>query len=80
MTDPVLLWFKRDLRVSDHPALVLAAQLGPVLPVFIVEPEYWRQNDVSGRQYAFLQDSVADLRRQLVKLSLPLCLRVGEAS
>lgn len=30
-----ILWFRRDLRLSDHPALVAAARRGVVLPVFI---------------------------------------------
>lgn len=30
-----LLWFRRDLRLSDHPALVAACAQGPVVPVFI---------------------------------------------
>ena len=33
---PILLWFRRDLRLSDHPALHAAAATGrPVIPVFI---------------------------------------------
>lgn len=33
---PVILWFRRDLRLDDHPALVQACGSGrPVLPVFI---------------------------------------------
>lgn len=33
---PILLWFRRDLRLSDHIALTAAAQTGaPVIPVFI---------------------------------------------
>jgi deoxyribodipyrimidine photo-lyase len=38
MTDtrPILLWFRRDLRLSDHPALHEAASSGrPVIPVFL---------------------------------------------
>ncbi len=38
MTDnsPILMWFRRDLRLSDHPALDAAARAGrPVVPVFI---------------------------------------------
>lgn len=38
MTDPrpVLLWFRRDFRVSDHPALAAATATGrPVIPVFV---------------------------------------------
>ena len=30
-----IFWFRRDLRLSDHPALEAAAEAGPVLPVFI---------------------------------------------
>ncbi|WP_339759770.1 deoxyribodipyrimidine photo-lyase [uncultured Sulfitobacter sp.] len=35
-TSPILVWFRRDLRLTDHPALSAAAQTGrPVIPVFI---------------------------------------------
>ncbi|SFS56091.1 deoxyribodipyrimidine photo-lyase [Sulfitobacter marinus] len=35
-TSPILVWFRRDLRLTDHPALYAAAQTGrPVIPVFI---------------------------------------------
>ena len=33
---PILLWFRRDFRLVDHPALAAAAETGrPVIPVFI---------------------------------------------
>lgn len=33
---PVIVWFRRDLRLDDHPALAAAAESGrPVLPLFI---------------------------------------------
>ncbi|MEP5155263.1 deoxyribodipyrimidine photo-lyase, partial [Planktotalea sp.] len=33
---PILLWFRRDLRLSDHAALSAACASGaPVIPVFI---------------------------------------------
>ncbi len=48
-----IVWFKRDLRVEDHRALAEAAAQGPVLPLYIAEPEYWCQPDASGRQWAF---------------------------
>lgn len=79
MSETVLLWFKRDLRVHDHPALVQAARLGDVLPVYVLEPAYWAQPDVSGRQFAFLRDCLEDLRDALSEIGLPLVLRVGEA-
>lgn len=37
---PLILWFRRDLRLGDHPMLTAAAALGrPVLPVFILDTE-----------------------------------------
>ena len=37
-TSPILLWFRRDLRLGDHPALSDAAASGrPVLAVFILD-------------------------------------------
>ena len=36
MTSPIILWFRRDLRLADHPALAEAvASGGPVIPLFI---------------------------------------------
>jgi len=74
-----LVWFKRDLRVHDHPALALAAAQGAVLPVYIIEPDLWAQPDASGRQWAFVTESLEDLRRDLAALGQPLILRVGDA-
>ena len=41
MTDaPLILWFRRDLRLSDHPMLTAAvASRRPLLPVFVLDPE-----------------------------------------
>ncbi|MDX5349136.1 MAG: deoxyribodipyrimidine photo-lyase [Paracoccaceae bacterium] len=75
----VLVWLKRDLRTHDHPALTLAAGLGPVLPVHIVEPSIWSLPDASARQWDFVAESLADLREGLASLGLPLIVRVGEA-
>ncbi|MEO0389926.1 MAG: deoxyribodipyrimidine photo-lyase, partial [Pseudomonadota bacterium] len=72
-----VVWFKRDLRVSDHPALALAAARGPVLPVHVFEPDYWAQPDVSGRQFDFVSESIEALRADLAALGLTLVVRVG---
>ena len=34
-TAPIIVWFRRDLRLADHAALYAAAAAGPVIPVFI---------------------------------------------
>jgi deoxyribodipyrimidine photo-lyase len=37
----VVMWFRRDLRLADHPALVAAAATGvPVVPLFVVDPAF----------------------------------------
>ena len=75
----VLVWFKRDLRVQDHPALALAAGLGPVLPLYIAEPEAWAQPDASARQWGFVGECLEGLRRDLAQIGAPLAVRNGEA-
>ncbi len=75
----VLIWFKRDLRTHDHPALTRAAGLGAVLPLYIVEPDYWQLPDTSARQWAFTAETLTDLRGQLAQLGAPLVVRVGDA-
>ena len=73
-----IVWFKRDLRVHDHAPLAEAAGLGPVLPLYVLEPGFWREPDASGRQLAFLRESLAELREALAALGQPLVVRVGE--
>ncbi len=37
-SSPTIVWLRRDLRLSDHPALLAACQRGgPVIPVFICD-------------------------------------------
>ncbi len=80
MTQPLnIVWFKRDLRIADHRPLFEAAQLGPVLPLYIVEPELWAQPDASARQWAFAAESLRELQKALADLGQPLCIMVGEA-
>ena len=75
-----LVWFKRDLRVADHAALHAAAALHttPLLPLYVVEPDYWRLPDTSPRQWHFTRGAVADLRGQLAALGAPLIIRQGD--
>jgi deoxyribodipyrimidine photo-lyase len=74
-----ILWFKRDLRLVDHPALTCAAATGPVLPLFIVEPEFWKEPDASGRQFAFLRETLREFDKGLKRAGAQLCLRIGDA-
>ncbi len=43
MRPPVIMWFRRDLRLTDLPALHAAAADGaPVVPLFVVDPAFAR--------------------------------------
>ena len=37
---PIIIWFRRDFRLADHPALHEAVALGhPILPLVVLDPE-----------------------------------------
>lgn len=74
-----VVWFKRDLRVEDHAPLAAALRAGRALPLYIVEPEYWRLPDTSGRQWAFLRESLIELRADFAARGGALIVRVGDA-
>jgi deoxyribodipyrimidine photo-lyase len=61
---PALLWFRRDLRLHDHPALAAAAQSdGEVLACFVVDPQLEASSGL--RRLQFLGDSLRRLRDDL---------------
>ena len=75
---PQVVWFKRDLRVHDHAPLLAAAARGPVLPVYVVEPDLWRQPDSSFRHWHFVQSSLRDLTDALRALGGALHVERGD--
>ncbi|GLE50589.1 deoxyribodipyrimidine photo-lyase [Mycobacterium montefiorense] len=57
------MWFRRDLRLRDHPALLAAAESEDVLACFVVDP---RLEKSSGqRRLQFLGDTLRHLRDDL---------------
>lgn len=80
MTETIIWWAKRDLRIADNPALHLAAMRGGVvLPLYIAEPDIWGGPDYAARQWRFVAESLEGLRADLAALGAPLILRRGEA-
>jgi deoxyribodipyrimidine photo-lyase len=70
---PVLLWFRRNLRLSDNAALTAAAASGrPVIPVYIFDEE-----DIGGASRWWLHHSLASLDRDLRQKGTSLVLRSG---
>ncbi|MFM9109234.1 MAG: FAD-binding domain-containing protein [Prochlorococcaceae cyanobacterium] len=68
MAAPTILWFRRDLRIDDHPALAAACSRGPVLPLFILDPALLHHPETAVARVAFLLETLraldADLRRR----------------
>ena len=74
-----IVWFKRDLRVFDHEPLFEASLTEyPVLPLYIIEPDLWRQPYMSRRHWYFLNDCLIDLRKECRALGQPLVIRIGD--
>jgi len=73
-----VVWFKKDLRIEDHAPLYEAIKLGKkLLPLYIIEPEFWAQPDCSLRHYNFLLNCLVSLNHSLQKLGASLTIKVG---
>ncbi|MFT5196536.1 MAG: deoxyribodipyrimidine photo-lyase [Cellvibrionaceae bacterium] len=75
-----LVWYKRDLRITDHGPLHKAAESGlPVLPLYIIEPSVINAPTFAPAHWAFIRQSLIELRENLAKLGQPLIVRIGHA-
>ncbi|MBY0502178.1 MAG: DNA photolyase family protein [Alphaproteobacteria bacterium] len=74
MNAPAIVWFRRDLRLSDNPALTHAADFS-IIPLFI-----WDENDPhtpGGASQWWLYNSLISLQKSLKEKGLNLILRRG---
>tara|TARA_Y100001935_G_scaffold254748_1_gene264834 strand:+ start:572 stop:2035 length:1464 start_codon:yes stop_codon:yes gene_type:complete len=74
-----IVWFKRDLRIVDQPALAMAINHGPIIPLVIIEPELWEQPDLSYRHFKFYRDCLKSLQTQLADHGYDLHIEIGDA-
>ena len=73
-----VVWFKRDLRVHDHAPLCAAAAAGPVVPLYVVEPDVvLTSDDHADRHLAVVAEALADLRTSLTARGAALVVRTG---
>lgn len=73
------VWFKRDLRMLDHAPLAEAAQRGPILPLYVIEPEVIGAADFDGMHWGFIRESLACLQGSLRELGAELQVVRGNA-
>lgn len=69
-----MIWFRRDLRVYDNPALFHACRHGRdgVLAVYVIDETLWKKNDTSEVQIAFISRGLQVLKADLDKLGIAL--------
>ena len=71
-----LVWFRRDLRVSDNTALYRASQhADSVIGLFIITPEQWQQHDEGSGKVAFWLGNLETLSKSLKAKNIPLLIR-----
>ncbi len=76
--DPVLVWFRLDLRLRDNPAWsAAAATKQPVIPVFIWAPEEEDPWPPGAASRWWLHQSLGSLERDLAKAGAKLTIRRG---
>ncbi len=76
--DPLLVWFRLDLRLDDNPALTRAAETGrPLIPVFIWSPDDEKPWAAGGASRWWLHRSLASLDKSLRGRGSRLILRIG---
>src|SRR5262249_54712734 len=74
-----ILWFRRDLRLTDNPALTAALEAGAVLPVYIHDPEAEGPWAPGGASRWWLHHSLAALEAALAAKGARLVIRRGDS-
>jgi deoxyribodipyrimidine photo-lyase len=72
---PSVMWFRRDLRLRDHPALEAAAHAGPVCALFVLDDVLLKLDD--GPRTAYLFRSLRALDEDLRSHGGRLTVRRG---
>ncbi len=69
-----IVWFKKDLRIIDNPALYAASQqcTDGIVATYIIDPTLWHNHSVSHNQIQFILNGLQQLKIDLAKLHIPL--------
>jgi len=77
---PVVVWLKRDLRLTDHTSLLAASEKKkPIMLLYIFEPSLIADPHYDERHWRFVWQSLADLNRQLSQYHTQIHIVLDEA-
>lgn len=79
MSEPQIVWLRRDLRLCDQAAFTAAAQGGPVIPVYILDDETPGDRKMGGASRWWLHHALEHLHKDLGRHGSQLVLRRGNA-
>ncbi len=71
MAKPQIVWLRRDLRLVDQAAFHAAAELGPVIPVYVLDDETPGDRRMGAACRWWLHHSLAALAAVLRRKLLP---------
>jgi deoxyribodipyrimidine photo-lyase len=71
-----ILWFRRDLRITDNE--LLASARGEVLPIFIFDTNILDKLAQEDKRVTFIYDSVMKLKEELQSIDFDLAIFYGE--
>jgi deoxyribodipyrimidine photo-lyase len=78
MGSRTIVWFRRDLRISDHLPLFRAAARGEVIPVFVLDRALLFHPETAVARVAFMLDCLKSLDADLRSRSGRLIVRSGD--
>jgi len=79
LSEPQIVWLRRDLRLVDQAAFHAAAQAGPVIPVYILDDETPAHRRMGAASRWWLHHSLDSLAHDLARHHSQLVLRRGRA-
>ena len=76
-----IVWFKRDLRFTDHEPLYLAQQKKlPILFIYFFEPTLMSYEDSDTRHWRFVYESLQDMQSKLKALNAQIFIFHNEVT
>jgi len=64
MNDNCILWFRKDLRLDDNPALMEAAKHKKIIPLFIFDRNLEEYNNIGEASHWWLEKSLISLNKE----------------